>query len=86
MWRLSDSELYGNAGKELTGVASISTTPEEEEACFKVSLFIVFSRHGPGNGGLPFAGKAVQPKYSPLILFIPCSYLLRDVNSSILEA
>ena len=43
MWRLTDSDLYGNAGKGLTGIASISTTPGEEDACSKVSLFIVFS-------------------------------------------
>lgn len=68
-------------------MASISTTSGEEEACSKAFLFIVFSRHGPGNSGLPRASQAVQPEYAPLILSVsPCSYLLKDVNSSIPEA
>jgi hypothetical protein len=48
--------MDGNACKEPAGVASISTTSGEKEACAEALFFKVFAGDCTGNGGLPSAG------------------------------
>ena len=79
-------KLGGNGGENFSRMANISATSREEEAGSEMTLLKVFAGDGTSDCGLPCASQAAEPIYPPLIFSSPCSYLLKDADSSIRKA